>query len=72
MDHAQAFFFAHPFWAWMAIGGVFLIAELMTGSGWLLWPAGAAADVARVSRLSRLHLYEPVPYGWVLPTARSK
>jgi hypothetical protein len=46
MDHAQAFFFAHPFWAWIAIGGVFLIGELMSGSGWLLWPAGATAVVA--------------------------
>jgi inner membrane protein len=46
MDQAQAFFFAHPFWAWAAIGGVFLIGELMTGSGWLLWPAGAAAVTA--------------------------
>ena len=45
MDHAQTFFFLHPFWAWIAIGGVFLIGELMTGSGWLLWPAGSAAFV---------------------------
>ena len=51
MDQAQIFFFAHPFWAWIAIGGVFLIAELMTGSGWLLWPAGAAAVVAVTSEL---------------------
>jgi membrane protein implicated in regulation of membrane protease activity len=51
MDQAQIFFFAHPFWAWIAIGGVFLIAELMTGSGWLLWPAGAAAVVAVTSQL---------------------
>jgi hypothetical protein len=46
MDAAEALFFAHPFWSWIAIGGVFLIAELMTGSGWLLWPAGAAGVVA--------------------------
>jgi len=50
MDHAQAFFFAHPLWAWIAIGGVFLIGELMTGSGWLLWPAAAAAVVAVTSQ----------------------
>ncbi len=49
MDHAQAFFFAHPFWALIAIGGIFLIGELMSGSGWLLWPAGAAALVAVAS-----------------------
>ena len=43
MGAAEAMFFAHPFWLWIALGGVFLIGELMTGSGWLLWPAGAAA-----------------------------
>jgi inner membrane protein len=46
----QAFFFAHPFWAWIAIGGVFLIGELITGSGWLLWPAAAAAVVGVTSQ----------------------
>ena len=50
MDQAQAFFFTHPFWAWIAIGGVFLIGELITGSGWLLWPAAAAAVVAVTSQ----------------------
>jgi hypothetical protein len=34
---------AHPFWAWMALGAVFLAVEVATGSGWLLWPAGSAA-----------------------------
>ena len=42
-------FFAHPFWVWIAIGGVFLVGELLSGSGWLLWPAGAAALVAVVN-----------------------
>jgi hypothetical protein len=48
----EAFFLAYPFWTWIAIGGVFLIGELMTGSGWLLWPAGAAAVVALVTELT--------------------
>jgi membrane protein implicated in regulation of membrane protease activity len=43
-------FFTHPFWTWIALGGVFLIGELVTGSGWLLWPAGAAAATAVVTR----------------------
>jgi hypothetical protein len=43
MGAAETLFFAHPFWLWFALGGAFLIGELMTGSGWLLWPAGAAA-----------------------------
>ena len=50
MDHAQFFFFHNPFWAWIAIGGFFLISELITGSGWLLWPAAAAAVVAVTSQ----------------------
>jgi inner membrane protein len=54
MDHAEAFFLANPFWTWVAIGGVFLIGELMTGSGWLLWPAGAAAVVALATQLAGL------------------
>ena len=29
-------------WAWWAIAGVILIAELLTGTTYLLWPAGAA------------------------------
>jgi membrane protein implicated in regulation of membrane protease activity len=50
MNDAVALFFAHPFWTWIAIGGVFLIGELLSGSGWLLWPAGSAAVVAVVTR----------------------
>jgi hypothetical protein len=42
-------YFAHPFWIWLGIGAVFLVAELSTGSGWLLWPAGSAVIVALVS-----------------------
>jgi len=54
MNAAEAFFFAHPFWIWIALGGVFLIGELLTGSGWLLWPAGAAAVVAVVTQFAHL------------------
>ena len=49
MGAAEALFFAHPFWLWIALGGVFLIGELMSGSGWLLWPAGAAAATGVVT-----------------------
>ena len=49
MDAISAFYMAHPFWIWLAIGAVFLVIEIMTGSGWLLWPAGSAAVVALVS-----------------------
>ncbi|HEY5289747.1 MAG TPA: NfeD family protein [Caulobacteraceae bacterium] len=33
----------HPIWGWMALGAVFLAIEVMTGSGWLLWPAASAS-----------------------------
>jgi hypothetical protein len=54
MQTAEALFFSHPFWVWIAIGGVFLVGELMSGSGWLLWPAGAAALVALLSTFIKL------------------
>jgi len=36
----------HPFWIWLAIGAVFLVVEVSTGTGWLLWSAACAAIVA--------------------------
>ena len=50
MDQAESLFFANPFWVWIAIGGVCLVGELISGSGWLLWPAGSAAVVAVTTR----------------------
>lgn len=35
----------HPFWLWLIVAAVILAVEVATGSGWLLWPAGAAAVV---------------------------
>ncbi|HWA63812.1 MAG TPA: NfeD family protein [Caulobacteraceae bacterium] len=46
MDWVTAFYASHPFWVWLALGAVFLVIELATGSGWLLWPAGSAVAVA--------------------------
>jgi membrane protein implicated in regulation of membrane protease activity len=46
MDTVFSLLLSHPFWVWMAVGAIFLAIELMTGSGWLLWPAGSAAAVA--------------------------
>ncbi|MFI4936222.1 MAG: NfeD family protein [Caulobacterales bacterium] len=54
MDAAEALFFAHPFWTWIALGAIFLVGELMTGSGWLLWPAGSAAAVAVTTIFARV------------------
>jgi inner membrane protein len=41
-------FVTHPFWAWLALGVALLVAEAMSGSGWLLWPAVAAGITAVV------------------------
>lgn len=40
------FYADNPLWVWLAIGGILLAVEVATGSGWLLWPAAAAAAVA--------------------------
>jgi membrane protein implicated in regulation of membrane protease activity len=45
MDAIYAFYLTHPFWVWLAAGAVLLAVEVMTGSGYLLWPAAAAAIV---------------------------
>ena len=55
MDAVGTFYFAHPFWSWLAVGAVFLISEVVTGSGWMLWPAGSAVGVALMS-LAAPHL----------------
>ncbi len=39
----------HPFWAWLALAAILLAAEVVTGSGYLLWPAASAVVVALVS-----------------------
>jgi membrane protein implicated in regulation of membrane protease activity len=46
----------HPFLLWTAIGGVLLAVEVGTGSGWLLWPAGAAVATALAATLIPLDL----------------
>jgi inner membrane protein len=43
------FILTHPFWGWLAVGAAFLAVEVMTGSGWLLWPAASAAITAVVA-----------------------
>jgi hypothetical protein len=40
------FYQAHALWAWLALAGILGVIELLTASGWLLWPAATAAVVA--------------------------
>lgn len=42
-------YLSHPLWVWMGIGAILLAVEVMTGSGWLLWPAACAAVVGLVA-----------------------
>ncbi|HZZ69946.1 MAG TPA: NfeD family protein [Phenylobacterium sp.] len=45
MFDPMSLYLAHPFWVWIALAAVLLAIEVMTGSGWLLWPAASAAIV---------------------------
>jgi membrane protein implicated in regulation of membrane protease activity len=42
-------YLSHPFWVWLAVGAIFLAAEVPTASGYLLWPAASAAAVGVLS-----------------------
>jgi inner membrane protein len=44
----------NPFWLWAALAALILAAEVMTGSGWLLWPSASAAAVALLTLVVRL------------------
>jgi hypothetical protein len=46
MDTAISIVELHPFWIWLAIAAILLAVEIVTGSGWMLWPAASAALVA--------------------------
>lgn len=54
MTDLIALYAAHPMWAWMGLGALLLAAEVLTGTGWLLWPAACAAAVG-VFALTRLN-----------------
>ncbi len=46
MDWLNDVYFTHPFWIWVAIAAVFLVIEVSTGTGWLLWAAASAGVLA--------------------------
>jgi hypothetical protein len=46
MPDLMSLYLAHPFWAWLVLAGLLLVIEVLTGSGWMLWPAGCAAVMA--------------------------
>jgi len=53
---------SHPFWVWIALAAALLAVEVVTGSGWLLWPSASAAFVALLSAFAGL---------WPLPAAHT-
>ncbi len=46
--------FLSPAAVWAGIGALFLVLELISGSGWLLWPAAAAAVASAGAALGLL------------------
>lgn len=66
MGGISEFILSHPFWGWMAVGAVFLAVEVVSGSGWLLWPAGSAAITAVASLLIPLNTAEAIALFGVL------
>ena len=60
MDPLLQLYASHPFWVWMALAAALLAVEIMTGSVYLLWPAGSAAVTAM---LTGLHLSPPEQLG---------
>jgi membrane protein implicated in regulation of membrane protease activity len=49
MTGLTAIYLSHPLWVWMGVGAILLAVEVMTGSGWLLWPAACAAVVGLIT-----------------------
>jgi membrane protein implicated in regulation of membrane protease activity len=52
----EVFYSLYPFWTWLAFGALLLALEAATGSGYLLWPAGAAGTVGLLTLVARLGL----------------
>ena len=51
MDWLVRLYEAQPLWVWLAVGAIILTAEVITGSGWLLWAAVSAAAVGYLAML---------------------
>jgi membrane protein implicated in regulation of membrane protease activity len=47
-------YLSHPFWFWAGLAAAILAAEVVTGSGWLLWASASAGAMAVVVSLLSL------------------
>jgi membrane protein implicated in regulation of membrane protease activity len=56
MGELAGLYNTHPVWVWVVIGAALLAVEVVTGSGWLLWPAAAAGIVAAAVAFAGLDL----------------
>jgi len=56
MPDLYQLYVAHPFWIWIALAAALLAVEVMTGSGWMLWPAASAGIVALLATYAGLDL----------------
>lgn len=48
MSAVTELYLGQPFWIWAGLAAALLAVEVMTGSGWLLWAAAAAAATGAV------------------------
>ena len=62
MNTWVALYAQQPGWAWLGVAAVLLAAELVTGSGYLLWPSASAAVTAGLAFLGWPH----APFGQIL------
>ena len=45
------FDFSHPVWLWLALAALILAVEIVTSTGWLLWPSVSAMVTGGISAL---------------------
>jgi inner membrane protein len=60
MNDVTTLIAAHPFWVWAALAAALLAVEVVTGSGWLLWPSASAGAVAVLAAFADLGLPQAV------------
>lgn len=56
MDGIAGLLAEQPFWIWAGLAAAILAAEVLTGSGWLLWASASAAATAAVVGLLDISL----------------
>ncbi len=51
MTLLAGFDFSHPVWLWLALAALILAVEIVTSTGWLLWPSVSAMVTGGISAL---------------------